>query len=153
ADSSAGIAPPPGADFLSASCADRLNEWAEQTRPKEQVANRERQRAVNAYNISLHLAPGDWTVWVKLGKLYAQMEEPDKMKAAFDEALRLHPNDVSILTSLGEGYEYLREHNQAVQVFRDAVRLQPRNADLWVGLANVLKQTDTKEAVKALQRA
>ena len=117
---------------------------------------RERERAVRVYKESLRLNPRDAAVWVKLGSLYAWLEQPEEMKAAFDQALRLRPDDVSILTSFGESYEHLGNHGQAAGVFRDAVRLQPANADLWVGLANVLERTDRKnanDAIEALQRA
>jgi len=121
--------------------------------PRMKVLARERERAARAYNESLRFNPNDAVVWVKLGSLYAWLEQRDKMKTAFDHALYLRPDDVSILTSLGESYDHLGNHGQAVQLFRDAVHLQPANADLWIDLANVLERTDHKEAIEALQRA
>jgi cytochrome c-type biogenesis protein CcmH/NrfG len=144
----AGIEPPPSGVDPS-----QFNDWGERMQPRLKVLARERERAARAYNEALRFNPNDWAVWVKLGSLYAWLEQPEKMKSAFDHALRLHPGDVSILTSLGESYDRLGDHSQAVQLFRDAVHLQPANADLWIGLANVLKQTDHKEAIEALQRA
>jgi len=131
----------------------QFNNWSQRMQPRLKVVARERERAACAYNESLRFNPSDAAVWAKLGSLYAWLEQPDKMKTAFDHALHLRPDDVSSLTSLGEGYDHLGNHGQAVQVFRDAVRLQPANADLWIGLANVLQQTDHKEAIEALHRA
>ena len=144
----AGIEPePPPSDPRS------FNDWAERMKPRIKVVARERARAAHAYAESLRLNPNDSVVWVKLGSLYAWLEEPEKMRAAFNEALRLRPNDTSVLTSFGEAYDHVNEHPQAVQMFRDATSLQPGNADLWVGLANVLAEPNGKEAAKALQRA
>jgi cytochrome c-type biogenesis protein CcmH/NrfG len=71
----------------------------------------------------------------------------------FEKALRLHPNDFSILMSLGDGYDRVGQHAEAVQVFRHAVQLQPQDAERWVSLAGILKRTENKEAIKALQQA
>lgn len=142
----AGIEPPPSDLNLT-------NSWAERMRPRLEVVNRERQRAARAYNESLRLNSADATVWVKLGSLYASLEQPGQMKNAFDQALRLRPGDISIWTALSESYAALGRQDHALEALREAVRLDPRNVDVWISLAVALCRTDSKEAERALHQA
>ncbi len=146
AASVAGLEAPPAA-------LDQLNDWADRMKPRTEAVTRERKKAVRAYTESLRLNPNDAAVWANLGGLYAWLDEPRKTISAFDRALRLHPEDISILTKAAESYDHLNDRSKAAQVFRDAIQLQPANADLWVGLADVLSRTDSKESAKALEQA
>lgn len=131
----------------------QFNDWGERMQPRMKILTQEREKAVRAYKESVRINPNDAAVWVKLGTLYAWLEDPENVKASFDHALILRPDDISILTDIGDGYDHLGDHGKAAQLFREAVRLQPANADLWVGLARVLKATDHTQAMQALQRA
>ena len=82
-----------------------------------------------------------WNLSESLSMLNKPKEAIDVLKSALDE---LGPNPVAY-AQVAINYVTLREHAQAEKYFRKAVELDPKNVSLWINLANVLTEQDSRE--------
>jgi tetratricopeptide (TPR) repeat protein len=81
------------------------------------------------YDLAIKLDRKDPTIWVNLGTLYRQLNEPDKAKSAFSQALNLNPADSVAHYNIGTILDSQGKYKQALEAYRIALTLDPALGD------------------------
>jgi len=81
------------------------------------------------YDLAIKLDRKDPTLWVNLGTLYRQLNEPDKAKSAFSQALNLNPANAIAHYNIGTILDAQGKYKQAIEAYRIALTLDPALGD------------------------
>ncbi len=93
-------------------------------------------------------------LYFHIGAAWAQANDDEAAKAAFEEALRLNPNDARAHNDLGVLYEKQGRLDEALEAYRAAVAAQPAFALAWSNLGDLAgRQGDHETAVAAFSKA
>lgn len=106
----------------------------------------------------LKSTPDDLEGWLRLGRSYAVLGQPDDAAAAFAQAERLRPNDASVL--LAEAQALMAGHSlaepisdQAVALLKRVAALDPANpAAIWYLGLHAVQEGNFAEAREDWQR-
>ncbi len=98
------------------------------------------EQAINEYKIlTSHEIKSDIFSFVRLGKLYIQISEPDEAIATVEKVLEKHPDSIPLLLLKAEAL-YLKENKKdAEKIFNDVFKLDPRNPDVHFFLRNIYR--------------
>ncbi len=96
--------------------------------------------------------PMDVMAWVRLGSLFAKMDDYENSLSAFREAQRLRAEDAWVWQQFAKALVSLRDFKNAANAYREALRLRP-SASGWIDFASSMLSNDRDEALAALQEA
>lgn len=97
--------------------------------------------------------PEDASVWVHLGNLYFDTDQPEKSVAAYEKALTLRPGDPNVLTDQGVMFRRMNEFDQALACFDKAITADPGHVIAHFNKSIVLlhDKNDRAGAIAALE--
>jgi len=93
--------------------------------------------------------PGDQALWVDLGNLYFDAQQPGKAVAAYEKAVVLGPVGADVWTDLGIMHRESGSTQKAVESFDAALKLDPRHENALYNKGVVLLH-DAKDRPGAL---
>lgn len=105
-------------------------------------------KAAEAYQRALELAP-DWIeAYINLGTVLYQLQRMEEAKSVLNRAAALEPDNPLIHYNLGCVLDQLDESDSAIQHLRCAVELAPHLADAHLNLAMAYDQRGQKERAR-----
>lgn len=93
--------------------------------------------------------PGDQALWIDLGNLYFDAQQPGKSIAAYEKAVVLGPVSADVWTDLGIMHRESGDTKKAVESFDAALKLDPRHENAMYNKGVVLLH-DAKDRAGAL---
>ncbi len=93
--------------------------------------------------------PGDQALWVELGNLYFDAQQPGRSVAAYEKAVVLGPVSADVWTDLGIMHRESGNTQKAVESFDAALKLDPRHENALYNKGVVLLH-DAKDRPGAL---
>jgi tetratricopeptide (TPR) repeat protein len=91
-------------------------------------ADKEFEKAANAYKKYLDANPKDDAAWFNLGRTYVKLLKDDEAEDAFKTAVKLKPEDTDYQTELGAILIRLAKYHEAVKALKEAIDIDPNNA-------------------------
>lgn len=91
-------------------------------------ADKEFEKAADAYKKYLDGNSKDDTAWFNLGRTYVKLLKDDKAEDAFREAVKIKPEDTDYQTELGAILIRLAKYHEAVSPLKKAIEIDPTNA-------------------------
>ncbi|HTH51098.1 MAG TPA: tetratricopeptide repeat protein, partial [Pyrinomonadaceae bacterium] len=91
-------------------------------------ADKEFEKAADAYKKYLDANPKDDAAWFNLGRTYVKLLKDDQAEDAFKEAVKLKPEDTDYQTELGAILIRLAKYHEAVKALKEAIDIDPNNA-------------------------
>ena len=82
-------------------------------------------RAIEDYDQTLRLDPGDYSAYNNRGNAYSNLGEYRRAIEDYDQAQRLDPDNAVVYNNRGKAYDSLGEYRQAIQDFDQALRIDP----------------------------
>ncbi len=97
--------------------------------------------------------PEDASIWVHLGNLYFDSDQPEKSVTAYEKALTLRPGDPNVLTDQGVMFRRMNEFDQAIACFDKAIQADPGHVIAHFNKSIVLlhDKNDRAGAIAALE--
>ncbi len=96
-------------------------------------------KAKNIYAKLLKLSPGDWKVWMGMGKLYEKIGRVDSAVYAYNNVVVLNPNVMEAYERLGS---ILERYNPkiALKVYQKALQINPNYLPIRKKISRLLTQ-------------
>jgi cytochrome c-type biogenesis protein CcmH len=145
AETSPAVATPPAATPPAAGAMPSPAQVEETARNTENMTPDQRQAMVTTMverlAARLQQQPDDVEGWIRLGRSYMVLNQPDKARDAYAHAAKLKPDDVALKQQYAEAIIEAANDDQppaeAVALMRDVLAAEPQNAEaLWyVGMA------------------
>lgn len=137
---------------------EMLSDWNDpqvimRAREINRIFRAAQRKAAKAYQKALLLTLSDVEVLLKLGQLYADLGERERMIQTYEKALRIRPDDVQCWTSMARGYKRLDDRENAIRAYKHALSLRPNDVGLWTDLARAYSFRQRKLAMHALREA
>lgn len=92
------------------------------------------EEAVDSYNKSLHIDPGNNTAWNNKGLALGRIGELDEAIDCYDRALGLNPDDHIVLNNKGSALYKKGDIEGALQCYRSALGLKPDSKTAQKGI-------------------
>lgn len=83
--------------------------------------------------------PENRNVWVQLGNLYFDSDQPVKAVEAYDKALAINEKDPNVLTDQGVMFRRLGWFDKAIDNFNKAIKYQPNHMQAFYNLGIVYR--------------
>lgn len=116
----------------------------------EQKAN----EAIASFDQALKLDPNLYKAHYQMGRLYEELDQPEKADQAYRAAIAINGAYTPPLVSLGSMYIDYGFSNVAMAVLEAGTKANPTDAAVWKGLGEALQNLNkTKEAVEAYTKA
>jgi cytochrome c-type biogenesis protein CcmH/NrfG len=95
--------------------------------------------------------PENFSVWLELGNLYFDSDQPKEAIEAYSKYLAVRPDNPDVITDMGIMYRRLGEIDQALREFRKAAQSDPKhiNSRYNIGVVLLHDKQDIKGAIKA----
>ncbi len=95
--------------------------------------------------------PKNLPVWVELGNLYFDTDQPKEAIEAYGHYLAVKPDNPDVRTDMGIMYRKLGQFDRAIEEFRKAARNDPKhvNSRYNIGLVLLHDKGDIQGAIKA----
>ncbi|MBW1713792.1 MAG: tetratricopeptide repeat protein, partial [Deltaproteobacteria bacterium] len=102
---------------------DRVREeaYAQKDAALEKAANNELEAAVELYQDSLQLYPGDLDCWLGLARAKLKLDRPDEAEKTFFKALEVDGSSMKAFLGLAEIYEQRKDYDQTGDILRQAL--------------------------------
>jgi tetratricopeptide (TPR) repeat protein len=100
----------------------------------------DRAGAIEAYERSLSLTPGDSASHVAVGIILGEEGRYQEALAHSREAVRLEPENVNSLSNLGRTLLYLLEFDESIDVYHRVKSLDPNSTNALIGLGSAYAQ-------------
>jgi len=108
------------------------------------------EKAIQAYQNAIKLAPEQISPWNNLGNLYQKLERHAEALTAFQKAIEQNESDTVGWNGLGNSYHELGRNDDAIYAFLKGVEFSPNYLPAWNGLGNVyLVEGQLDEALAA----
>jgi tetratricopeptide (TPR) repeat protein len=112
------------------------------------------ERAIQAFNNAIKLAPEQISPWNNLGNLHRKLKQYTEALDSFQKAIGQNASDARGWNGLGDVYHETGCNADAVSAYRKAIEFSPANVHSWTGLGNAfLEEGQLEEAEKAHQKA
>lgn len=112
--------------------------------------------AVEAFQRSLELTPGNAELWFNLGTILgSKLDRNEDAVQAFEKAMAIDPKKSAVWCNYGNALSRLGRINDGENAFRKAIDIDPACFGAWSGLGDmfVIERGDYKEAEKAYRNA
>lgn len=101
--------------------------------------------AVMYYKLLIDEDPKEGRYRWNLSDCLAKMNKPEESNEVLEKAVKeLGPNPVAY-SQIAINYVTMQKHALAEEYFRKAIKFDPKNVSLWINLANVLTEQDSRE--------
>lgn len=92
-----------------------------------QTQNNADSQAIRDLEAEVAAHPDNFEIWIQLGHLYYDGDQPEKAIAAYTKSLELHSGDANLLTDLGVMYRRIEQPEKAIELFDQAIKLDPNH--------------------------
>jgi tetratricopeptide (TPR) repeat protein len=111
-------------------------------------------KAIEAYQQAISIAPGHFKAWNNLGSAYSRSSQLDKAIDAYKQAIRINPELADTWNLLGVLYKDSNQFNKAIEAYQQAIRINPGHTFAWnnLGIAYAYSNQFNDKAIEAFQQ-
>jgi len=110
----------------------------------------ETDRAIQAYQIALNLAPNCFEINYELGRLLWRIGKHQEALPLFQTATQINPLSYQAWSDLGTTYHVLGNGEEAIKCMEKSLEISPDRADTLASLAVIYAEQKNKEAAQKL---
>jgi len=104
---------------------------------KKLKSNGRLKQAVSEYEKAISADPLNVNIYIRLAKLFLELDEEKMSMNTFKEILSFDPDNVEALKQLGKLYQKKEEYKQAEEYFEKARDIAPNDADVQKGIKDL----------------